>query len=201
MVAAFGLGLALTHRPGWYRPQGIDRARLHADKLAMADLQEQISAALNQGRPVRFRLEEDQLNRWIAARAEMWPEAAIDLGGLERPQAVLSEKGIRLGATVKRASLEAVITLNCRLELGEEYLTVRYDTPRAGAIPLPRSWLMDLLVELPGVEPAALRSLRPGTIRVRNELVWPNGKRRCRLRELTPLPGAIEVVLEPVAGR
>ena len=193
------LGVAATRRPGWYRPEPIDRERLHADKAALVSLQDEISAALNSGHEIRFRLDEAQINRWLAARAEMWPESAMELGSLQDPQVSLADGEIRIGATATKGSLRTVVALVCRVEVGEERIVVEHGGVRLGAIPVPAAWISDLIRRVSINSHGAIQANSPRTVALENDWVWPNGKRRCRLRELHVSAGAAEVVLEPLA--
>ena len=199
LVVIAGLAVAVTRRPGWYRPAPIDRERLHADKAALVSLQDEISAALNSGHEIRFRLDEAQINRWLTARAEMWPESAMDLGALQDPQVSLADGEIRIGATAIRGSLRTVVALVCRVEVQEERVVVEHGGARLGAIPVPEGLISDLIRRVSANSHGAIQASSPGTVALENDWVWPNGKRRCRLRELHVSAGAAKVVLEPLA--
>lgn len=203
LVAGAGLTLtsvwmAVTRQPEWYHPRPIDRTRLHADKAALAGLFDNISAALNADHEIRFRLDEEQLNRWLAARAEMFPDAMMDLGTLEDPQVSLVNGEIRIGATATAGRVRAVLALACRVELQKERVTVLYKGLRLGVVPLPASWLPDPVNALSADGRSAIQVRAPGLVALSNDWVWPNGKRHCRLRELRVVDGAAEVVVEPL---
>ncbi len=197
LLATLGLLLAGTHRPAWYRPAAVDAARLREDKAALVSLEEEISAALNAGREVHLQLSEDELNRWLAARAEIWPEFTGGLGPFEQPQVLLRGGQIQIAATVRAGGLPVVAALTCSVAVTEDRVTIRCDAPRAGAIPAPRSWVFDLLARLPAGDRVAVDEPH-GTIAVENDWTWPNGKRRCRLRELQIADRVADIVLEPL---
>lgn len=203
LVASAGLTLtsawlAVTRQPDWYHPRPVDRATLRADKMAFAGLLDNISTALNGGHEIRFRLDEEQVNRWLAARAELLPETIMDLGTLEDPQVSLADGEIRVAATTSAGHVRAVLALACRVEPQEERVTVRYTGPRLGLVPLPASWLPDPVNALATDGQSAIRTRAPGVVTLNNDWLWPNGKRRCRLRELHVVDGAAEVVVEPI---
>ena len=87
--ALIAIGCALTCRPTWYEPASIDYARLKADKRELVGLADEIGAALNGRRSIDLELYEDQINRWITARAEIWPDSQTSLEPLRRPQITL----------------------------------------------------------------------------------------------------------------
>jgi hypothetical protein len=192
-----GLLLAGTRRPSWYHPLPLDSARLHDDKAALADLQDQISAALNAGREARFELHEDQVNRWLAARAELWPQLAVDLGPFAQPQIRLRDGRLTLAVSTRAGGVPVVAVLGGSVDVAEDTLAMHWDPPKLGAIPAPRGWLSAALARLK-TSPRITLDDRAGTIRLDNDWIWPNGKRRCRLRELKIADGVATVVLEPL---
>jgi len=196
VVLALGLLLAASYRPAWYQPASIDRGLLRQDKAALVELQDQISAALNAGREARFQLRVEQINRWIAARAEIWPDLGLDLPGLDWPRVVLSDGTIRLGAVVARGGLRAVVALDCRIDVTTDFVRIYHNRGRLGAVPVPLSWLTAVFGRFPHADGLAVDK-QTGALTVENNWVWPNGRRRCRLRELRVSDGQAEVVLEP----
>jgi hypothetical protein len=200
LVLLAGFGLAVTRRPAWYHPAPIDRERLRADKAGLVGLEDEISAAVNRGQEIRFRLDEAQINRWLAARAEMWPEWLIDLGSFQDPQVSLGEGEIRIGATAIKGGLRTVVTLTCRVDVQADRVTVEHGGLRLGAIPVPNALISDLVRQVSANSEGTIQADKPGTVALENDWVWPNGKRRCRLRELNVSNGIAEVVLEPLAA-
>ena len=196
--ALIGLGLAVTCRPGWYTPLAIDHERLHDDKVALATWQDQISTALNEGREIRVRLEQAQLNRWLAARTELWPQAGPAFDAVDQAFVRLDAGEVLLAAVVGRGHWRGVLTVCGGVDVNGDYLVLRCTGARLGLLPLPaRTVCNELWKHTPN---AARRNVgaSPATLVFPNEFVWPNGKRRCRVRELLLNPGVLEVVLEPL---
>lgn len=201
LLAIFALGVAATHRPAWYRPVPADPARLHADKAALVGLQDEISAALNAGLPARIQLHEDQINRWLMARADIWPGMPDELSGVEEPWVSLAEGVVRGAATVRGGGLEGVVALTSRVDVADDTIVVRWDTARLGALPIPQKWVSYALARLPSSAHATVDQAGAGTVTLRNEWVWPNGKRHFRVREVKVSSGVADVVLEPLPIR
>ncbi len=199
-VMAVVLVLGTTHRPGWYQPRGVDYGRLHEDKMSLAELQERISAAVNAGDPVSFEISTEQLNRWIASRGEIWPEARADLGPLIDPQVRISDGQVQIGARAERSGWGTVVSLTVRAKVLDQVIRVRCDGVHTGAWPVPIGWLWESVQSLAAKHADWLRSPERGVVLIRNEWVWPNGRRLCRLVELELAEGKIRVTLEPVRG-
>lgn len=194
---------AATCRPSWYQPAAVDYARLSADRAELARLENRISAAVNAGQAVEIVLDERQVNRWIAARRELWLDAPPELPGVFGLQtAFLSGQGVRVAAGVEHKGWRAVASGVLAVEVMEDELLLRIGTLRLGVLPAPGSLVR------PAVEPA-LRSAvsriaeyadgdrAGGALRLINDFVWPNGKRRIRVASVVVEDGALRITLEP----
>jgi hypothetical protein len=189
---------ALTCQPAWYQPHSIDYRRLEDDKRAQHRLENRISAALNDSRPVEFVLDQDQLNRWIAARDELWPGEVPSLAPFSRPQIMLEEGNrLRLAALVEHAGTRVVLSAVFRIDLQGETLVVRWGSVRAGALPTPGALLEDAARKL--ADRLALPDHAVGDDRITLPSAgrWPNGKRRFRVTGFAIGAGELRVRLEP----
>jgi len=191
------VGCAATCRPGWYEPAAVDYERLRQDKVDLLQLQDDISAALNAGQTIEFTLAEDQVNRWITARGELWPDIGLDLGPLRDPVVHFAGGQIRLGATLSAAGFRPVLAVACRGAASADNVRIELTGMRIGVLPIPAGAFNDTLAaslkhsRLPATLPEA------GVILLRNDFVWPNGKRRCRVATLEIGDGTVRVVIEP----
>lgn len=192
------LGFALTWRPAWYRPASVDLARLRADKAALFKLQENISAALNAGRAITFELHEDQVNRWLAARAELKLLAEVDALPLADPVVSFSPAGIRIASLVQRHGLALVLSARGQITPTGTQVVVTCDAVRLGALPVPRSWFWNALADFRRTADPTNPPARPGAIILPNEWLWPNGKRPFWLHEFECSDGRVRITLRPV---
>lgn len=199
-VLLLGAYLALTFRPAWYQPAAVDRGRLHADKTALAQLQDDISAALNAGRTARIRLDEAQFNRWLTARGELWPELGADPEGIEQPVVRLADGVIQIAALARVRGAEGVVELAGRVEPTAESIVVQCEHVRVGAVPIPRDWVLGQVSRRLARAANTKLTVTDGALRLANEWVWPNGKRRFRVAEFVVSAGAVEVALEPLGS-
>lgn len=195
------LGLTATCRPTWYQPPAIDRGRLHDDKRDLVGLLDEIGAALNEGRSIRFKLDEHQLNRWLAARNELWPDANPDFGPITQPQITLLDNAARVAATLSAGSFRAVVSLEGHVQIDGDAITLRLNRPRVGVLPVPHAASTGWLNALPSAASVPEKALHGGQFVLANDWVWPNGKRRFRVARLDIQAGSAEVVLEPLRRR
>jgi hypothetical protein len=196
-MALGGVGVAATCRPAWYVPVPIDYNRLHDDKRDLADLLDRIGAALNSGRSARFELRQDQANRWLAARDEIWPEAAGDFSSFRDFAVFFLDDQVRVAGRFERGRIHTLVSLSGRVRVSDDDVQIACQRVQLGALPVPAGWLARALSANARTSDGGFE-LRDGVVSFRNTLVWPNGKRRCRLREFTVREGLITVELEPL---
>ncbi|RMF75796.1 MAG: hypothetical protein D6744_13050 [Planctomycetota bacterium] len=194
--------MAATCRPGWYQPAVVDYARLDSDNRALVNLLDRIGVELNGGRALELRLEQDQINRWIAARDE-WPEAVgrVDLGDLRSPQVLLlSGNRARLAAMVERGGFGVVLSCDVRFELDGEKLLIYWEQFRAGLLPAPRALIEEALSR--SARSSALRAAaESGRLSLPNRWVWPNGKPEFVFRAIEISDGTARIELTPTGSR
>lgn len=186
---------AATCRPATYRPHAIDYARLPADKQSLADMLQSVADRLNTNQPAEIVLDQEQVNRWIAARYELWPaEQLPELPAVESPQVrFLGDGKVEVAALASSGGLRAVVTLTARVRLDENGVHLAPDSARIGALPAPIFWLG--------------RSIRAGgpIQRAGSEIEfdkfgsWPNGRRPFEIVTLEISDGRARVVLKPTA--
>lgn len=191
------LTLAVSCRPRWYQPVAVDASRLPADKAALAELQDRISAALNAGQAIRVRLTEDQVNRWLAGRGALEPVATVDLGPFQDPAVRFLDGCVRVGGRLEQGVLRGVASVTIRAAVDGGRLSVTYDWPRLGVVPVPAGWFAGLAIPTGPDAPEFIQAPRAGMLEVRNRFVWPNGRRRCRVTDIAVRPGVMEIALEP----
>jgi hypothetical protein len=190
---------AATCRPSWYRPLAIDHARLKADKRDFVHLVDAIGVALNSGQTIDFELAEEQVNRWLAARGEVWPASGIEVEGLDYPQVNwLGGNRVRVAATVTGRPIELIVSAIARCELVSGQLVIQLEGARCGVLPVPRGRILDPIRQWLSGHPDDSVAVSAGAVSLRNRWVWENGKRPFRLRDLEISDGAARVSLEPL---
>jgi hypothetical protein len=189
---------ALTCQPAWYQPLSIDYDRLEDDKRAQHQLENKISAALNDNRPVEFTLDQAQLDRWIAARDELWPTEVPSIEPFSCPQVVFEDGNrVRLAAQVEHANMRVVLSAVFQADLQEDALVVTWNSVRAGVLPTPGTPLKDAVRRLAGHLSLPDHAVANDCITLPSGGLWPNGKRRFRIAEVAITAGKLHVRLEP----
>ncbi len=198
-AAVLYMGAAITCRPAWYQPLSIDYQRLEDDKRAQHRLENTISAALNDRRPVVIELDEAQVNRWIAARDELWPTEVPSIEPFSHPQVVLESRNrIRLAAQVEHAGTQVVLSAMFHVDLQPDAVVVTWDSVQAGTLPTPRVLLEKAARKVAGYADLPDQAVADGRITLPNEWLWPNGKRPFRITGFTITSGKLRVQLEPL---
>lgn len=196
LLAALG---AATCRPAWYRPAAVDYSRLAADKRELVGLLDEIGAALNAGRPIEVTLTEEQLNRWIAARDEVWPGLRFELVGLTFPQVnVLDGNRVRVAATARNGPVSVILSAIGRCELADDEIRMRIERVCSGRLPILRDPVLRPLRELVAGSDAMRISMEGDTVRLQNAFRWRNGNRRFRVADFETVRGAVRFRLEPL---
>jgi len=197
LVLLLALTFAAATRPADYRPASIDYNLLRADKRDLARLLDEIGEGLNAGRPVRVLLDEEQVNRWLTARAEVWPEEATDVAGLPETQIRFLDRRIRVLTLLDRDPWSCVLTLDWQITLTDEQAVFACDAARVGVLPVPARWALAAAGSLLR-NPERSWTFSGGRLAHANEWRWPNGKQRFRLRGLQVRPDVLEIELVPI---
>lgn len=194
------LPAGLTCRPSWYSTPQIDHNRLEEDKRALAALVDGISAELNAGRTVRVTLMQDQLNRWLTARREIWdvwpgvPARSLDL--LLDPVVLIESGGrLRIAGLADWRGWRVPLAFAATLAASDGYMRVEKYDAKAGLWPIPRQWIPRQLI---AASRGAASQSDSGAILVENEFTWPNGKVRYRVVEMRTETGAMFITLQPL---
>ena len=189
-------------RPAWYRPATIDHTRLKNDKRDFVNLLDSVGEALNAGESLEFDLDEEQLNRWIVGRAEIWPAWQLDLAGLDYPQVSLLDGGrVRLAALAHNGPIEVVLSAVGRCELAGDELLLHVESVKTGKLSIPRGRVLAPLREALEREAGELATMQGKTVRLHNEWTWKNGNRRFRVSRLDIADGVAHVTFEPLWTR
>jgi len=206
--------LMFQHIPSWYRPAAIAPGDLQAVRDDLARTFDTLSGLLiHEDGPFEYRLTQDQINAWLAAREDIWPGSREWLPPtLSEPFVSLDADGLRLAATYRQGGLQAVVSLRLTARAEREGIIVRLTQVSGGSLGIPRSWVCEHLLALDaGAWPVGKRSrlqlagdpLPPLSslfegIRLPHAWIWENGKQPFRIIDLQFEPGAGVITFEPL---
>ncbi len=199
IAAMVYVGGAITYQPSWYQPLSVDYQWLEEDKRAQLRVENTISAALNENRTVEFKLDQARLNRWIAARDELWPTEVPSIEPFSHPLVILEgDNVVRLATRVEYSGARVVLSARFRIEPREDDLVVSWDCVRAGTLPAPGKLLEKAAREVAARLNLPAEAVGDGRLVLPREGLWPNGKRPFRLTSILITAGEVHVQLEPL---
>lgn len=139
--------LMFQYVPTWYQPLAVGPAyhgRVRSDWAGTIDrLQE---ALISSETAFTQRFTQDQLNAWVANRESIWPLSREWLPkGISSPFLRFTDSGLTVAVTANYGSLKAVVSADFELAVRDDAIHVRLIDAHAGALPVPRRWLEDLL--------------------------------------------------------
>lgn len=197
LTAAFLFSFALC-RPASYRVRAVDFAMLPGDKQSLAELVQSVADRLNTGQDAEILLNEEQVNRWITARHELWPaEQLPELSGIKQPAVrFLGEGRIEIAATSAGRVFPVVVSIQTRVTLDPEGVMLTPAAAYIGRLPIPIAIIEQLLS---GAREFRFRSNNSYGFLLERTGVWPNGRRGYEITHLTVETGRARIVLKPQA--
>jgi len=133
--------VAATSRPTWYRPVTVRPEEYAAIRNELPNFGNDIGMRLEAGQPFTITIPDECLNRWLAARSEIWPGLANALPRhLADPFIVFEPGRIVLAVRYEDAGLSSVLSLAVGLKIDKDRgaIHVRVEDLRAGYLPVPR---------------------------------------------------------------
>ena len=192
---------AAEYRPAWYVPINLTDEQLKGVRINATRLVDEIGDRLALRESYELVLSAQQLNEWLAGIAGIWPEASRRIPSeLIQPVVAVNDGGLKIAARLESKGWRAIVSTDCVINLSsdEKDLMVGIGSVRLGAVPVPR-WLLSRMFEPIrwGEKGESFADFHDGG-RLKNEFVWPNGRRRFRIRELRFQSGRIHIQLEPL---
>mgnify|MGYP000455393062 CR=1 FL=1 len=202
-----GLGLAAWHEPGWYAPPVIPaEQRQRVRNSLVAAEQAFTEQLLVGGPPFMYHIYQDDLNRWIAMRREIYPLIDELLPPeLGDPFIVFDEGRILVAGRCRWGPLEVVASLELTAEVSDTVLLLRATGLRCGSIGVPLG-LLDAELSRPtrrrpgetwpgspGIDGDLRHGLRLGT-----EARWKNGGIDYRVLDVRVEPGRLSFTIQPL---
>ncbi len=196
--------LAFQHIPSWYDPPQVQAADLPRIRASLPGTYQEFTDLLAGGGVFEFKLAARTVNEWIAARADLWPDARdVFPPWVREPVVAFTNHRIILAARCKRDEVEGIVSAHFAVNVNGDELLFRLTKLATGSLALPMTAVIDALdrrlADLPDLRGSLPNSLQQfadelgrlesiGVLRdgwmVANDLYWSNGRRRFRLLEV-----------------
>lgn len=205
-----GLTWALLDSPGWYDPPHVPEAERQAVRNNLISAQQAFTDSLvTEQRPFVYHIYEEDVNRWLAMRREIFPPLDESLPeGVSDPLVRFAADRIRIAATWRGSGPSVVASIDLVPTFEQDHVSIRADAVRCGRLPAPIGWLKEWLVTSidrppdatwPG-SPSIQGNLLDG-LRIGAEAWWKNGGRTYRLIGLSVQPGRLDLTIQPEGRR
>lgn len=198
---------ALLRTPGWYAPPTIaveDRQRVRNNLVAAE--QAMTENLLNSPGPFTYHLYQDDVNRWIAMRREIYPLIdELAPPQLADPFVLFDEEGVRLAGRYRTGMLDVVLSIDFGIRMDGQDIVLWARSIRCGSV------AVSLDFEGLGLETPIRREREqtwPGSPAMSGDLVkglridstawWKNGGMEYRVRDIKLRSGQIDVEIEPL---
>jgi hypothetical protein len=200
----------LQHKPGWYRPVQLDEMGLADARREATTEADSFSDQLVRRKPFEFALDGAAVTRWLAAMHEISPDVAGLLPPeLSAPAVSFADGAIRVGVHLESKGWRIIASGAVSAEVSDlgRAIDLKLMELSGGSMPLPRSVLMRFLGEA-NREGVGVRTVHEGDevtvgdllhgVRIPNDFVWPNGKRRFRVGNINMQDGKLWLRIEPL---
>lgn len=210
LVAAVGW-LMFQRIPSWYRPVDLPPEQLQQVRDDLVRTGDGFSVLVVQSQePFEYRITQDQINRWLAAREDIWPGSREWLPPeLSNPFVSITPEGVRVAVTWRNGQVRTVFSGLVGLHADEQGIHLRLKSVQCGALPVPQDIIQEQLrsVKLwrPGTR--ARGQAGPGTLPDPRDLfeglvfpkawIWPEPRRVCTITGLRCEEGALTVTVLP----
>lgn len=149
--------IGATYQPGWYRPASVTPDDFRTIRNELPSFGSAIGTYLERGQPFRIELTDEQINRWLAARGEIWPSLRRALPAeIQDPAIAFLPGEVVVGARYERKGMSSVVSLAATLDVEDSgsAIVIRLGGIYAGLVPVPQ-----MLVE-PVAKKALAKALR-----------------------------------------
>ncbi len=199
----------LKWKPGVYRPVEIPRSEHQKMRNHLVAAEQAFTENLRaDAGPFTYHIYQDDLNRWLAIREEIYPGASEWLPrGLSDPFILFEDGLIVLMGRYNDGMGSVLLSMELTLSMDRDDLVMRVVGLRCGALGLPHSFIDDLSSPVdreagdtwPG-SPAISGDLESG-LRLNAEAWWICGGIAYRVLDVSVVDGRLDFEIEPLGPR
>jgi len=218
LVALTAAWIVFEHKPAWYRPAALVGDDLRLVTSRATGWADEVSDQMVQGQPFELVLVGREVNEFLAALPELFPDEFVNWPqALRLPAVGFGPDAIHVGLLCEMGGWRVIAALTLTAELIDEDRLVRIAATgvHGGSLPLPRS-LLGRIFDPTFATLARSISLKSGNraerilkelasvddlfegVSIRNRFVWPNGKRVFRLEAIRVEPDRLVLGIAPL---
>ena len=217
LISGIILFMAFQRIPSWYRPIEIPQAEWPRVRESLPQTYSQLSKMINRSKDSVFALSEKTATEWVVLRQELYPDAQEWIPSwIRNPVVVFENSTCVIGARVDYKGWQAIMGIHLVAEVNENTVTIRVDQVTAGALPVPKSVISDIIQRLlnnadldvdtlPDFAASVVGKLRNTDptqivtqgISWKNLFKFPNGKRLFKIGEVSTEGGELRVQILP----
>lgn len=206
ILAIFLTGWALVQTPGWYRPPTIPLESQQNVRNSLIAAEQAFTQNVAAGHAFVYHLYQEDLNRWLAMRREIYPRVdELFPTGISDPFVVISPEGVTLAIRYQTPWRSTVVSMEFDVGFRDDAIVLAAKAVRCGKVRLPtnlealkldRKIVLDRNGAWPG-SPQMQGDLLNG-LRLNSRSRWKNGGVEYRVTNLSLLPGRIDFSIEPL---
>lgn len=196
----------LFRTPTWYRPPIVQPDQRQAVRNNLVNAEQAFTESLRSGQPFVYHLYQDDVNRWIAMRREIYPlidEIAPPV--LIDPVVLFRDEEITIAGRFPIGPADVVLSVDIKPELVDDAILLRVTSVRCGSFPVSRDFGGMGLSRWADLEAEALWPGSPamsgdflGGFRIDSEAWWKNGGVDYRVAGLVVRTGRLDLTIEPI---
>jgi len=206
MIAA-GVSTSLALRtPHWYRVPRIDEAQRQQVRNNLLGAEQAMTESLRRGETFVYQLHQDDLNRWLTMRREIYPLADEFTPPQWSDPFVRFDTGhITVAGRFRHESLSTVASIDLNVEFRDGAIHLTAGTVRFGTLPIPVR-MLGLPLDRPIDRPA--EKTWPGSPPLAGDLIngvrvgarawWKNGGQEYEVRNVWATPGVLKFEIQPL---
>lgn len=211
LLALLAIGAAVAgwlalRTPDWYRVPVIAEAQRQQVRNNLLSAEQAMTEGLRRNQPFVYQLHQDDLNRWLAMRREIYPLAEEFIPPQWSDPFVRFDTGrITVAGRFRHESWSTIASLDINVAFTDGDIVLTAGAVRSGSLPLPAS-----LLGLPLGQPIDRRAEKtwPGSPPIAGDLIngvrvgakawWKNGGYAYEVKNVTVSPGVLKFEFQPL---
>lgn len=192
--------------PDWYRVPNIPEAQRQQVRNNLLSAEQAMVEGLRRGETFVYQLHQDDLNRWVTMRREIYPLAEEFIPPQWSDPFVRFDTGrITVAGRFRHESWSTIASIDINVAFADGAIVLTAGSVRSGSLPLPAS-----LIGLPLGQPIDRRAEKtwPGSPPIAGDLVngvrvgarawWKNGGYAYEVKNVTVVPGVLKLEIQPL---